>query len=54
MIVGLKVKCMNYSGLYIEDDNLEVLKLLQENYLNSIKIIYFEIKTKYLIRFNAA
>ena len=27
-------------NLYIEGDNLEVLKLLQESYLNSIKMIY--------------
>ncbi|WP_405381126.1 site-specific DNA-methyltransferase [Phascolarctobacterium sp.] len=29
-------------NLYIEGDNLEVLKLLQENYLNSIKMIYID------------
>lgn len=29
-------------NLYIEGDNLEVLKLLQESYLNSIKIIYID------------
>ena len=27
-------------NLYIEGDNLEVLKLLQENYLNAVKLIY--------------
>lgn len=29
-------------NLYIEDDNLEVLKLLQESYLNSVKLIYID------------
>jgi len=29
-------------NLYIEGDNLEVLKLLQESYLGSIKMIYFD------------
>ncbi len=29
-------------NLYIEGDNLEVLKLLQENYLESIKLIYID------------
>lgn len=29
-------------NLYIEGDNLEVLKLLQENYLGSIKMIYID------------
>ena len=29
-------------NLYIEGDNLEVLKLLQESYLNQIKIIYID------------
>ena len=29
-------------NLYIEGDNLEVLKLLRENYLNSIKLIYID------------
>ena len=29
-------------NLYIEGDNLEVLKLLQENYLNKIKMIYID------------
>ena len=41
-------------NLYIEGDNLEVLKLLQESYLNSIKLIYIEIKTRYLIQRNVA
>lgn len=29
-------------NLYIEGDNLEVLKLIQENYLNKIKMIYID------------
>ena len=29
-------------NLYIEGDNLEVLKLLQESYLSSIKVIYID------------
>ena len=41
-------------NLYIEGDNLEVLKLLQESYLGAIKMIYIEIKTRYLIQFNVA
>jgi adenine-specific DNA-methyltransferase len=32
----------NTSNLYIEGDNLDVLKLLQESYLNSIKLIYID------------
>lgn len=32
----------NTENLYIEGDNLEVLKLLQESYLNSIKVIYID------------
>ena len=30
-------------NLYIEGDNLEVLKLLQETYLNRVKMIYIVI-----------
>lgn len=41
-------------NLYIEGDNLEVLKLLQEAYLGKVKMIYIEIKTRYLIQRNAA
>jgi adenine-specific DNA-methyltransferase len=29
-------------NLYIEGDNLDVLKLLQESYLNSVKMIYID------------
>jgi len=32
----------NTKNLYIEGDNLEVLKLLQESYLGSIKMIYID------------
>ena len=32
----------NTENLYIEGDNLEVLKTLQESYLNSIKMIYID------------
>jgi len=32
----------NTRNLYIEGDNLEVLKLLQESYLNKIKMIYID------------
>ena len=42
----------NTENLYIEGDNLEVLKLLQETYLHKIKMIYIDIKTPRLIRFN--
>ncbi len=37
-------------NLYIEGDNLEVLKLLQETYLGKIKVIYIEIILAYLIQ----
>lgn len=42
----------NTENLYIEGDNLDVLKLLQESYLNSIKMIYIEIIMQRLIQFN--
>lgn len=32
----------NTRNLYIEGDNLEVLKLLQESYLNKVKLIYID------------
>ena len=32
----------NTENLYIEGDNLEVLKLLQESYLNAVKLIYID------------
>lgn len=42
----------NTENLYIEGDNLEVLKLLQESYLGKVKMIYIDIKTPRLIQFN--
>ena len=32
----------NTENLYIEGDNLDVLKLLQESYLNRVKLIYID------------
>jgi adenine-specific DNA-methyltransferase len=32
----------NTENLYIEGDNLDILKLLQESYLNSVKMIYID------------
>lgn len=40
----------NTENLYIEGDNLEVLKLLQETYLGKIKMIYIEIIIPSLIQ----
>jgi adenine-specific DNA-methyltransferase len=37
-------------NLYIEGDNLDVLKLLQETYLNCVKMIYIEIILKRVSR----
>lgn len=39
-------------NLYIEGDNLDILKNLQESYLNSIKMIYIDIIMQKLIQFN--
>ena len=39
-------------NLYIEGDNLEVLKLLQEPYLGKIKCIYIDIYTTRLIQWD--
>ena len=36
------VKFNTTRNLYIEGDNLEVLKLLQESYLNKVKMIYID------------
>lgn len=36
------VKWDSTENLYIEGDNLEVLKLLQESYLNKVKMIYID------------
>lgn len=32
----------NTKNLYIEGDNLDVLKLLRETYLNKVKMIYID------------
>ena len=37
-------------NMYIEGDNLDVLKLLQESYLSSIKMIYIEITLQEMIQ----
>ena len=39
-------------NLYIEGDNLDVLKLLQETYLGKVKMIYIDIILQSLIQFN--
>jgi len=39
-------------NLYIEGDNLEVLKLLQKSYYGKVKMIYIDIKALRLIQFN--
>ena len=39
---GESVDWNKTKNLYIEGDNLEVLKLLQESYLNKVKIIYID------------
>lgn len=39
-------------NLYIEGDNLEVLKLLQESYLGKVKMIYIDKTTPRLIQFH--
>jgi adenine-specific DNA-methyltransferase len=39
-------------NLYIEGDNLQVLKLLQESYLYKVKCIYIDIITTKTIQFN--
>ena len=39
-------------NLYIEGDNLEVLKLLQEAYLGKVKMIYIDKTTPRLIQFH--
>ena len=39
-------------NLYIEGDNLDILKLLQETYLGKVKMIYIEIIMPKLIQFN--
>src|SRR5690625_5384899 len=42
----------NTENLYIEGDNLEVLKLLQKSYFNKVKMIYIDIILQRLIQFN--
>jgi adenine-specific DNA-methyltransferase len=39
-------------NLYIEGDNLDALKLLQETYLGKVKMIYIDIITTKTIQFN--
>ncbi|WP_253197172.1 hypothetical protein [Clostridium algidicarnis] len=39
-------------NLYIEGDNLEVLKLLQKSYQNKVKMIYIDVITTKMIQFN--
>ena len=39
-------------NLYIEGDNLDVLKLLRETYLNRVKMTYIDIIIQKLIQFN--
>ena len=39
-------------NLYIEGDNLEVLKLLQKSYHSKVKMIYIDIIIQKLIQFN--
>ncbi|MDR0920370.1 MAG: hypothetical protein LBM93_14185 [Oscillospiraceae bacterium] len=49
---GDSVDWSNTKNLYIEGDNLEVLKVLQTSYYNHVKMIYIEIKTPNLIQIN--
>jgi adenine-specific DNA-methyltransferase len=41
-VVEDSVDFENTENLYIEGDNFEVLKLLQESYLNKVKMIYID------------
>lgn len=41
-IKGKSVDFDNTKNIYIEGDNLEVLKILQESYLNKVKMIYID------------
>lgn len=41
-------------NVYIEGDNLDVLKLLQETYLGKIKMIYIDMIMPNLIQFNVS
>lgn len=49
---GESVNFDNTENLYIEGDNLDVLKLLQETYLGKVKMIYIDIITTKTIQFN--
>ena len=42
----------NTENLYIEGDNLEVLKLLQKSYYGKVKMIYIDIFMQKMIQFN--
>lgn len=42
----------NTENLYIEGDNLEVLKLLQKSYYGKVKMIYIDKRIAYLIQSN--
>ena len=49
----VKEKSVNFDNtknIYIEGDNLEVLKILQESYLNKIKCIYIDQTTPNMIK----
>lgn len=48
------VKWDTTGNLYLEGDNLEVLKLLQESYLGKVKMIYIEITLQEMIQSLAA
>lgn len=39
-------------NIYIEGDNLDALKLLQETYLGKVKMIYIESKVQTMIQFS--
>ena len=41
-VVQDSVEWDSTGNLYIEGDNLDVLKLLQESYLDSVKVIYID------------
>lgn len=50
-----KAKSKNWDetqNLYIEGDNLEVLKILQKSYANKVKLIYLEMIMPLTIQFN--
>ena len=52
-----KTESVNWDAtrnVYIEGDNLEVLKLLQTSYFRKVKMIYIEIITSSLIQFKVS